>query len=190
MMLTDINTDALAPVNPPARRAGSHGDRLFASQRYDLAGNENPDFVLNQPKYRKCQILVAGSNFGCGSSRETAVWSLAQFGIRCVIAPSFGDIFFDNAFQNGLLLVRLAAADVQRIAKALEAANDPEITVDLESCTIETTGGLKFAFAVTPERRAALLAGESQLEMLQRHLPAAEAFERRAATRQPWLYGI
>src|ERR1700742_2839646 len=123
MLDTSINTDLIAPSLRPGKGLGDIPllplkDKMFANLRYDANGIEKPDFVLNQERYRQASVLLAGPNFGCGSSRETAVWSLMEYGIRCVIAPSFGDIFHDNSFQNGLLPIRVDIASINRIAAA------------------------------------------------------------------------
>ena len=123
MMKDNIDTDVIIP----AKRLVGHkreelGAFAFEAYRYRPDGSDNPDFILNQPRYRDAKIMVAGENFGCGSSRKSAVWALAGFGFRCVIAPTFGDIFTNNAFQNGMLLIRLPKAQVERLAAEIEAA--------------------------------------------------------------------
>ena len=128
-------------------------------------GSDNPDFVLNQPRYRGAQILIAGENFGCGSSRELAVWALAGFGFRCVIAPSFGDIFTNNAFQNGMLLIRLPKEQVERLAAELESSAAPAMTVDLQTQIITAPSGARDA--VRDRRRAA--AGAARRPRRDRH---------------------
>src|SRR5476651_1619803 len=136
MLMTNINTDLIAPSLMPGKTPLeasklAYKDRMFANLRYDGDGTPRTDFVLSQPRYEKAAILLAGPNFGCGSSRETAVWSLLEAGIRCVIAPSFGDIFHDNSFQNGLLPIKLDMSDIERIAGALDRSNATEMTIDL-----------------------------------------------------------
>src|SRR6185503_12302125 len=116
--------------------------------RFRPDGSENPDFVLNQPRYRGAKILITAENFGCGSSRESAVWALMAYGFRCIIGPGFGDIFTNNAFQNGLLLIRLPRAEVDLIAEELASAAAPDMTVDLQSCTVTTPAGRQIAFDV------------------------------------------
>src|ERR1700722_12217507 len=137
MLMTNINTDLIAPSLMPGRTPDEAikmplREKMFANLRFTPDGVEKPDFVLNQPRYRDVRIILAGPNFGCGSSRETAVWSLMEAGIRCVIAPSFGDIFHDNSFQNGLLPLKLDMASIERIAGALNRSNAAEMTIDLE----------------------------------------------------------
>lgn len=190
MMQPNIDTGALAPVIVNRASAKTYGERLFGNQRFDLDGEEVADFVLNQPRYRPARILVAGRNFGCGSSRETAVWSLAQYGFRAVIAPSFGEIFYDNSFQNGLLLVALPEDEVEAIAGAVERAADPSLGVDLERCVITLPdNGREVPFTVPAERRTALLEGLDDLALLLRQDGAVEAFRAGDRKARPWIYG-
>ncbi len=194
MLMTNINTDLIAPSLMPGRTpeeaaALSLKDKLFANLRHDKDGTRRPDFVLDQPRYRDARVLLAGPNFGCGSSRETAVWALMEAGIRCVIAPSFGDIFHDNAFQNGLLPIRLEMAEIERIASALDRSNASTLTIDLRRCVIEVPGLAPIRFALADDRRLPLLEGIDQLGFIL--LSAAEigAFESKDAAARPWAYG-
>lgn len=164
------------------------GKGLFAEWRYDQQGNEIPDFILNRPPYRDSRIIVAGANFGCGSSREAAVWALARFGIRSVIAPSFGDIFFENCFKNGLLPVMLPAAEVQSLMEELAAAKEPILTVDLERCLIETPGARSIPFSVAPAGRNALLQGLDEIAQTLQYAADIEAFQRQDKLERPWIY--
>jgi len=182
----NIDTDAITPSAAGKSAAADLGAMLFNNSRYHLDGTENPDFILNQPKYRHSQILVAGCNFGCGSSRERAVWALQKFGIRCVIAPSFADIFYDNAFQNGLLPVILPLPDWQALLDSL-ASSDAIVTVDLVECRLEAPSG-HYTFEVTPERRIALLEGLDEIDLVLRFESDIEAFELVDRARRPWLY--
>jgi 3-isopropylmalate/(R)-2-methylmalate dehydratase small subunit len=182
----NIDTDAITPSAAGKSAAADLGAMLFNNSRYHLDGTENPDFILNQPKYRHSQILVAGRNFGCGSSRERAVWALQKFGIRCVIAPSFADIFYDNAFQNGLLPVMLPLPDWQSLLDSL-ASSDAIVTVDLVECRLEAPSG-QYTFEVTPERRIALLEGLDEIDLMLRFQSDIEAFELVDRARRPWLY--
>src|SRR5215831_18150038 len=125
LLLPNINTDAISPMIAGRSLAADLGKLLFANWRYAPDGTELPDFILNKPPFRDSKLLIAGPNFGCGSSRERAVWALMRFGIRCVIAPSFADIFYDNACQNGLLPVTLPETEVQTLADAVSAAPEP-----------------------------------------------------------------
>lgn len=188
MPLVNVNTDAIFPVAALPGRDGSYGERLFGNWRYRPDGSERPEFVLNQPRFREARIMVGGTNFGCGSSRETAVWALAGFGIRCVIAPSFGDIFAHNAFQNGVLVVALPVAAVDDLLAQLQAAAKPIMTVDLEAQTLLAPDGTLHPFEIAPERREALLRGMSQLDLLRAHVPDIELFEARARQASPWAY--
>ena len=190
LMRENIDTDAI--IAAQAMMGGQvtrPGEKLFTSWRYQADGQENPDFVLNRPRYRGARILVAGRNFGCGSSREHAVWALIGYGISCVIAPSFGEIFYDNSFQNGLLPAIVPAADAQCIAAALESAADPSLTVDLARRRITLPDGTNLAFAVPAERREALLQGLDELSLLLTRQAAADAWQHRDRSERPWVYG-
>src|ERR1700728_2130203 len=186
--LENIDTDAITPSAAGKSTSVDLGAMLFNNARYHLDGTENPDFVLNQPKYRHSQILVAGRNFGCGSSRERAVWGLQKVGIRCVIAPSFADIFYDNSFQNGLLPVTLPQLDWQALLDSL-ATSDAVVTVDLVEGRIEAPSG-HYTFEVTPERRIALLEGLDEIDLMLRFESDIAAYERVDRTRRPWLYDV
>jgi 3-isopropylmalate/(R)-2-methylmalate dehydratase small subunit len=186
MPLENIDTDAITPSAAGKSTSVDLGAMLFNNARYHLDGTENPDFVLNQSKYRHSQILVAGRNFGCGSSRERAVWALQKFGIRCVIAPSFADIFSDNSFQNGLLPVTLPLPDWQSLLDSL-ATSDAVVTVDLVECRVEGPSG-RYTFSVPPERRIALLEGLDEIDLMLRFESDIDAFEQADRTRRPWLY--
>ena len=151
LMRINIDTEVVIPINRLiGHKRGELGRFCFEPWRYTGDGTENPEFVLNQARYRAAKILVAGDNFGCGSSREHAVWSLADFGFRCIIAPSFGDIFYWNCFQNGVLPIRLPEEQVKEIAAEIEAAEKPLVTVDLAAQTITTPSGLNIVFATDP----------------------------------------
>jgi 3-isopropylmalate/(R)-2-methylmalate dehydratase small subunit len=185
LMQENINTDAIISAQSMVGgMVARPGDVLFTAWRYRPDGGENPDFVLNTARYRAARILVAARNFGCGSSREHAVWALTGYGIRCVIAPSFGEIFYDNAFQNGLLPAVVGDAVAQHIADTLDRAERPEIEVDLEGCRLELPDGEAIAFEVPGERREALLRGLDDLAFLRARLPGAEVWARQA---RPWM---
>ncbi len=193
MLTTNINTDLIAPSHTPGRTPDETmklplSVKMFANLRYDATAAERPDFVLNQPRYRGTVILLAGPNFGCGSSRETAVWSLMESGIRCVIAPSFGDIFHDNAYQNGLLPLRLEMVAIERIAAALARSNASEMTVDLQSNTLQVPGLAPIPFSIPDDRRESLLEGLDQLGFILRSRTEIEAFEATDAAARPWAY--
>jgi len=197
--LPNIDTDAIIPKQylKSIRRSG-FGPNLFDNWRYLDEGSPeidnasrriNPDFVLNQARYQNAQILMARENFGCGSSREHAVWALDQFGIRVVIAPSFADIFFNNAYKSGLLPVVLAEDTVEQLFQEVAAQEGYRLTVDLEAETVTTPGGQAFSFATDPIRREKLLQGLDEIGMTLQHADAIKAYEARRATEAPWLFG-
>jgi len=168
MMIPNINTDAITPMAAGRSTATDLGKMLFANWRYNLDGSEVAGFVLNREPFRRARIIVAGENFGCGSSRERAVWALMRFGIRCVIAPSFAEIFRDNSYQNGLLPVVIGTDECAALGAALESAQDPQVTVDLEKCVVRGLDGGAIPFTVPAERRTALLAVFRQQEQAHR----------------------
>lgn len=193
MLMTNINTDLIAPSLMPGRTPDEAivmplREKMFANLRFTPDGTERPDFVLNQPRYKDVRIILAGPNFGCGSSRETAVWSLMEAGIRCVIAPSFGDIFHDNAFQNGLLPLKLDMDTIERIAGALARSNATEMTVDLNRNELQVPGLDPIPFDLAEDRRIPLLDGLDQLSFILRSQDAIDTFERDDATARPWAY--
>jgi len=190
MMRANINTDDIIAAQAMLGKPERIGDRLFTAERYDRDGNERPDFILNQDRYRGGQVLVAGANFGCGSSREAAVWALTGYGIRCVIASSFGEIFHDNSYQNGLLPIVLDEATVASIAAAIERADDPTVTVDLERGEIRLPENGLVRFAIPEERRAALLAGMDELDLLLTRGDALDAFQQRDRVARPWVWEV
>ena len=189
LLLENVNTDAIIPVPWIVNFGQDFGKGLFGGWRYGPDGAENPAFVLNQGPYREARILLAGRNFGCGSSREEAVWALLAFGIRCVIAPSFGDIFFENAFKKGLLPVTLPLDAVTELARAAAAGPAPVLTVDLRACTVEAPGGRPVAFAVDESRRQALLRGLDEIDLTLAHDAEIAAFQAADRARRPWIYG-
>ena len=189
MPAENINTDAIIPTRWIVN-SRDLGEGLFGVWRYRQDGSEDPDFVLNQPPFRGSRVLVAGPNFGCGSSREEALWALMRFGIRCVIAPGFSDIFYENAFKNGLLPVVLPAETIDALSAGLAGSNAQELTVDLERCVVALPGGTEYPFAIPATRREALLEGADEID---RTLALAEAFERfQSADRlgRPWIHDI
>jgi 3-isopropylmalate/(R)-2-methylmalate dehydratase small subunit len=193
MLMTNINTDLIAPSLMPGHTPEQAmkltlREKMFANLRFTPDGTERPDFVLNQPRYRDARIILAGPNFGCGSSRETAVWSLMEAGIRCVIAPSFGDIFHDNAFQNGLLPLKLDMVDIERIAAALGRSNAAEMTIDLQRSELLVPGLAPIRFELAEDRRVPLMEGLDQLSFILRSQDAIETFERDDAGARPWAY--
>jgi len=187
-MLPNINTDAMSPMIAGRSLSADIGALLFANWRYRPDGTENPDFILNKPPFRESKVLIAGANFGCGSSRERAVWALMRFGIRCVIAPSFADIFYDNAFQNGLLPLVLPAADCAALADAVTRAREPVVSIDLVQCRLEGPDGRTMAFSVPAERRTALLEGLDEIQVILRMGGDIDAFQAEDRRRRPWIY--
>ena len=188
LLLPNINTDAITPMIAGRSLSADIGKLLFANWRYHPDGSEIADFVLNQPPYREAKILIAGANFGCGSSRERAVWALMRFGIRCVIAPSFADIFYDNAFQNGLLPLALPTAEHAALADAVTQANEPVVTVDLERCVLMSPDGRTIAFTVPAERRVALREGLEEIQVILRMEGEIDAFQDKDRAARPWIY--
>jgi 3-isopropylmalate/(R)-2-methylmalate dehydratase small subunit len=188
MDLPNIDTDRVIPARflRKPREAG-FGPLLFHDVRFDAAGAPKPEFVLNQPAYRSARILVTAENFGCGSSREMAVWALMDYGIRVVIGPSFGDIFFENCFKNGALAVVLPAEVAAGLRRALAERPGATLSVDLESQTITGPGGEAIRFEIDPFRKHGLLTGQDEVEMTLARLPAVEAFEARRRVEMPWL---
>jgi 3-isopropylmalate/(R)-2-methylmalate dehydratase small subunit len=185
--LANIDTDQIIPkqfLKTVEREGLAKG--LFYDLRFDEAGREKPGFVLNDPRYAKVGVLIAGDNFGCGSSREHAPWALLDFGVRCVIAPSFADIFYNNCFQNGLLPVVLPAEQVQALMEEAKGGNHL-VTVDLEAQTVVSPSGQTFAFEIDPQRKEKMLKG---LDAIGETLQAAgdiDLYEMKQALSKPWL---
>jgi 3-isopropylmalate/(R)-2-methylmalate dehydratase small subunit len=186
--LVNVDTDMIIPKQflKTIKRSGL-GKNLFDEMRYDAQGNEIPDFVLNKPAYRKAEILIAGENFGCGSSREHAPWALLDFGIRCVIAPSFADIFYNNCFKNGILPVVLPQEQVDLLMKEAEKGENARITVDLEAQEISTSEGDVFRFEIDPFRKHCLLEGLDDIGLTMEKAKSIDAFEARLAVERPWV---
>src|SRR5687767_14539540 len=185
--MMNVDTDMIIPKQflKTIKRTGL-GKNLFDEMRYTTDGKEIPDFVLNKPQYRQAKILVTGANFGCGSSREHAPWALRDFGIRCVIAPSFADIFFNNCFKNGILpLVLPKAVCVELIADAERGAN-ATLTIDLETQALTRPDGERIAFEVEPSRRSRLLEGLDEIGATVAKAHRIDAFEARVRRSQPW----
>ncbi|CAN5738661.1 3-isopropylmalate dehydratase small subunit [soil metagenome] len=187
MPLINVDTDMIIPKQflKTILRTGL-GQNLFHEMRYDDAGGEAPDFVLNRPAYREARILVTGANFGCGSSREHAPWALMDFGIRCVIAPSFADIFYNNCFKNGILPVVLPEADVDRLMEDAERGANAVVTVDLERQEITGPDGGRIGFEVDPFRKHCLLNGFDDIGLTLEKAGAIDAFERGYRGKAPW----
>ncbi len=187
--MINVDTDMIIPKQflKTVLRTGL-GKNLFAELRYEADGREKPDFVLNQPAYRKAQILVAGENFGCGSSREHAPWALLDFGIRCVIATSFADIFYNNCFKNGILPIRLPQADVDLLMDDAKRGSNAILTIDLEKQEITGPDGGLVHFEIEPFRKHCLLNGLDDIGLTLQKASSIDAFEARDRLARPWLY--
>ena len=195
---SNVDTDAIIPKQflKSIKRTG-YGPNLFDEWRYLDHGEpgmdnskrpQNPDFVLNQPRYRGAQILLARENFGCGSSREHAPWALLQYGFQAVIAPSFADIFFNNSFKNGLLLIRLDAATVDRLFAEAQSTPGYRLAVDLEQQTVTTPGGETLKFEIDAFRKHCLLNGLDEIGLTLEHADKIRQFEAQHKSKQPWLF--
>jgi len=186
--LINIDTDMIIPKQflKTIKRSGL-GKNLFDEMRFDQSGNEIPEFVLNKPAYRDAQILVAGDNFGCGSSREHAPWALLDFGIRCVIAPNFADIFFNNCFKNGILPIPLPQEEVDKLMDDASNGANATFTIDLEAQEITRPDGQKIAFEIDPFRKHCLLNGLDDIGLSLTKVEAIDAFEATAQSARPWV---
>jgi 3-isopropylmalate/(R)-2-methylmalate dehydratase small subunit len=189
--LVNVDTDMIMPKQflKTIKRTGL-GKSVFYDMRYDDTGAERADFVLNKEPYRHASILIAGANFGCGSSREHAPWGLADFGIRCVIAPSFADIFYNNCFKNGMLCVTLPQADVDALMAQASRGNTAgaEFAVDLEKQVVIAPDGTAFSFAVDTTRKHNLIEGLDDIGLTLKQVDKISAFEAKQKAEQPWLY--
>ncbi len=188
MPLVNIDTDMIIPKQflKTIKRSGL-GVNLFDEMRYNDDGSEKPDFVLNKPAYRKAEIIVAGDNFGCGSSREHAPWALLDFGIRCVISTSFADIFYNNCFKNGILPVVLLPAQVDVLMKDAEKGQNARISVDLESQEITAADGEIFRFEIDAFKKHCLMNGLDDIGLTLGKADSIDAFENQAAQARPWV---
>ena len=185
--MINVDTDMIIPKNylKTIKRTGL-GKNLFAEMRYDEAGRDKPDFVLNQGPFRKATILVAGQNFGCGSSREHAPWALLDFGIRSVIAPSFADIFFNNTFKNGILPITLPEARVNELLRFLLELPGAEITIDLPNQTVKGPDGKVDTFEIDPFRKNCLINGLDDIGLTLQKEAAIAAYEAKVSQSRPW----
>jgi 3-isopropylmalate/(R)-2-methylmalate dehydratase small subunit len=188
MFRDDIDTDALIPVSRMKTMDADFGKALFANQRYLPDGEEDPGFVLNRPDFRCAKFLVSGHNFGCGSSREQAVWALQQFGIRAIVAASFGDIFFGNCLRVGVLPVVLPVASCEALATAAEARPGNLMSVDLEASQVRGPDGSQHPFTLDPAPRRALLEGLDEIGVTLLEEDAISAFQALDRQRRPWVY--
>jgi 3-isopropylmalate/(R)-2-methylmalate dehydratase small subunit len=188
--MANVDTDKIIPARflKSINRSG-FGKHLFANMRFREDGTENPDFVLNQPPYRDAEVLIAFENFGCGSSREHAPWALLDFGIRCVIAPSFAEIFFHNCFKNGVLPITLEPEQIELLLREADEAKNPVFTVDLEQQHVQRPiGNELFAFEVDPFRKHCLLNGLDDVGLTMQKGQHIDRFETRQRAAQPWLH--
>jgi 3-isopropylmalate/(R)-2-methylmalate dehydratase small subunit len=185
--LVNIDTDMIIPKQflKTIKRSGL-GVNLFDEMRYDRQGNEIADFVLNKPAYRQAEILVAGDNFGCGSSREHAPWALADFGIKAIISTSFADIFYNNCFKNGMLPIVLPQEAVDVLMKDAEKGSNARFEVDLESQTVTSSDGQSFKFEVDAFKKHCLLNGLDDIGLTMEKAKSIDAFEAKAAMERPW----
>jgi len=188
MPLINIDTDMIIPKQflKTIKRSGL-GVNLFDEMRYDDNGDEIPDFVLNKPAYRSSEIIVAGDNFGCGSSREHAPWAIKDFGIRCVIAPAFADIFYNNCFKNGILPITLPQDQVDVLMKDAEKGANARMQVDLVAQQITTSDGEVFSFEVDEFKKRCLLEGLDDIGQTFQKVAAIDSFEAKASDARPWV---
>ncbi len=188
MPLVNIDTDMIIPKGflKTIKRTGL-GVHAFDEMRYDRQGNEIPDFVLNKPQYRKAEILIAGDNFGCGSSREHAPWALSDFGIKVIVSTSFADIFFNNSFKNGMLPIVLPQEQVDLLMKDAERGENARMTVDLEAQEITTSDGQVIAFEVDAFKKHCLLNGLDDIGLTLEKATAIDSFEAQSAQSRPWV---
>ena len=188
MPLVNIDTDMIIPKQflKTIKRSGL-GKNLFDEMRYTQDGAEIPDFVLNQPAYRKAEIIVAGDNFGCGSSREHAPWALLDFGIRSVISTSFADIFYNNCFKNGILPVVLPQDAVERLIEDARKGANARITIDLQDQTVTASDGRQFRFDIDPFKKHCLLNGLDDIGLTLEKASSIDAFEKTVGQSRPWV---
>jgi 3-isopropylmalate/(R)-2-methylmalate dehydratase small subunit len=185
--LVNVDTDMIIPKQylKTIKRTGL-GTGLFSELRYREDGSDNPDFVLNKPAYKGAQILIAGDNFGCGSSREHAPWALLDFGIRCVISTSFADIFYNNCFKNGILPIRVTPEQLAALFDDAARGANAKITVDLESQTITGPDGGSISFDIDPFRKHCLLNGLDDIGLTQVKADKIASYEEKLAEERPW----
>ena len=188
MNMINVDTDMIIPKNflKTIKRSGL-GKNLFDEMRFDREGNEKPDFVLNKPAYREAKIIVAGDNFGCGSSREHAPWALLDFGIRCVISTSFADIFYNNCFKNGILPIKVTKEQLDDLMDDAERGANATLSIDLESQTIQGPDGGDVKFEVDEFRKHLLLNGLDDIGLTLQKVDKVDSFEERQNANQPWL---
>jgi 3-isopropylmalate/(R)-2-methylmalate dehydratase small subunit len=187
LKMINVDTDMIIPKQylKTIKRTGL-GKGLFSELRYRDDGSENPDFVLNKPAYRNAKVLVAGDNFGCGSSREHAPWALLDFGIRCVISTSFADIFYNNCFKNGILPIKVSAAELEKLFDDAERGANATLTIDLAKQEIHGPDGGTIRFDIDPYRKRCLLNGLDDIGLTMEKLDKIETFEKKASRTRPW----
>ena len=185
--LINVDTDMIIPARflKTIKRTGL-GANLFDTMRFDENGEEKPDFVLNKPAYRSTEILVTGKNFGCGSSREHAPWALLDFGIRCVIAPDFADIFYSNSSKNGMLLIKLPQEQVDVLMEAAESGANARLSIDLETQEVSTPDGEVIKFEFDAFKKHCLLNGLDDIGLTMQKEDKIAAFEEKQKVAQPW----
>jgi 3-isopropylmalate/(R)-2-methylmalate dehydratase small subunit len=188
--MINVDTDKVIPARflKTIKRTGL-GISLFRDLRFNPDGSEKPDFVLNKPAYRQARFLIAGENFGCGSSREHAPWALMDFGIRCVIAPSFADIFYNNAFKNGMLLITLPQKEIEALMADAALGANAKVTVDLKKQEITRPDGSILKFDIDPFKKHCLLNGLDDIGLTLKKEKSIATFEERHKAERPWLYG-
>ena len=186
--ILNVDTDKIIPKQflTTIKRTGL-GKHVFDEMRYKKDGSENPNFVLNQKPYNKSNILIAGDNFGCGSSREHAPWALKDFGIKCIISTSFADIFYNNSFKNGLLPIMVTKDERDALLEDAKDKENPEIEIDLENQEIRRPNGAKIKFNIDPFRKKCLLEGLDDIGLTELHENKIKSFEKSRSNRHPWL---
>ena len=186
--ILNVDTDKIIPKQflTTIKRTGL-GKHVFDEMRYKKDGSENPNFVLNQKPYDKSNILIAGDNFGCGSSREHAPWALKDFGIKCIISTSFADIFYNNSFKNGLLPIMVTKDERDALLEDAKDKENPEIEIDLENQEIRRPNGGKIKFKIDPFRKKCLLEGLDDIGLTELHETKIKSFEENRSTKHPWL---
>ena len=186
--ILNVDTDKIIPKQflTTIKRTGL-GKHVFDEMRYKKDGSENPNFVLNQKPYDKSNILIAGDNFGCGSSREHAPWALKDFGIKCIISTSFADIFYNNSFKNGLLPIMVTKDERDALLEDAKDKENPEIEIDLENQEIRRPNGGKIKFKIDPFRKKCLLEGLDDIGLTELHENNIKSFEESRSTKHPWL---
>jgi 3-isopropylmalate/(R)-2-methylmalate dehydratase small subunit len=187
MKMINVDTDMVIPKQylKTIKRTGL-GKGLFSEQRYKDDGSENPDFILNKPAYRKAKILVAGDNFGCGSSREHAPWALLDFGIRCVISTSFGDIFYNNCFKNGVLPIRVSPEDLEKLFDDADRGANATLSIDLEKQEIRGPDGGMIKFEIDAHRKHCMLNGLDDIGLTHQKKSKIVSYEEKAKAARPW----